>query len=191
MNVSPCLRVQGRTLSGSDLAAIQQLIDQHPHWSRHAVARELCRLWEWRTAVGQAKTFAARSLLLTLAQRHGLRLPPVRVRLRRRPWGLRPGGAGARPPQAPRTATLQELGSLQWQGCAHRMPQRERALDYLRHHHYLGCNRPVGAHLLYLVQDAQGHDLAVHLVGAAAWHCAPAIGISAGVRRPGAPIWPG
>jgi hypothetical protein len=31
----------------------------------------------------------------------------------------------------------------------------------------------VGAHLIYLVQDAQGRDLAVHLVGAAAWQCAP------------------
>jgi hypothetical protein len=31
----------------------------------------------------------------------------------------------------------------------------------------------VGTHLLYLVRDAQERDLAVHLVGAAAWQCAP------------------
>ena len=66
--------------------------------------------------------------------------------------------------------------------------ERERALAYLRQYHYLGCNRPVGTHLLYLVRDAQGRDLAVHLVGAAAWQCAPRdryIGWSAAERAAG------
>ena len=35
------------------------------------------------------------------------------------------------------------------------------ALAHLRAYHYLGCDRPVGSHLLYLVQDAAGRDLAV------------------------------
>jgi hypothetical protein len=63
-------------------------------------------------------------------------------------------------------------------------------LAYLRQYHYLGCNRPVGAHLLYLVQDAQQRDLAVHLVGAAAWQCAVRdryIGWSGPVRAVGLP----
>ena len=71
------IRVQGRTLSGAELAGIQVLIDEHPEWSRHRVAKELCQQWKWRTPVGQLKTFAARSLLLKLAERHQLRLPPV------------------------------------------------------------------------------------------------------------------
>ena len=37
---------------------------------------------------GRLKTFAARSLLLKLAQRQELRLPPVREAMRRSPWGL-------------------------------------------------------------------------------------------------------
>jgi hypothetical protein len=84
------IRAQGRTLSVDELVAIQILIDVHPDWSRHRVAKELCQRWEWRTALGQLKTFAARSLLLTLAQRHQLRLPPVRQECRRFPWGVRP-----------------------------------------------------------------------------------------------------
>jgi len=48
----------------------------------------------------------------------------------------------------------------------------------------------VGVHLLYLVRDAQGRDLAVQLVGAAAWHCAARdryIGWSAAARQAGLP----
>jgi hypothetical protein len=57
--------------------------------------------------------------------------------------------------------------------CGHGSSVRERALAYLRQYHYLGCNRPVGTHLLYLVRDVEQRDVAVHLVGAAAWQCAP------------------
>jgi hypothetical protein len=58
----------------------------------------------------------------------------------------------------------------------------------LETYHYLGCDRPVGSHLVYLVQDLSGRDLAVHLVGAAAWQCAArdrAIGWSAEARAAG------
>ena len=169
------IRVQGRCLSRRELAELQVLIDEHSHWSRHGVAKALCQRWDWRTPAGRLKTFAARSLLLKLAQRQELRLPPVRQAMRRSPWGL--GRRELRLASAPLPALLEaSLGSLQplqWQLGGHGSQERERALAYLQHHHYLGCNRPVGTHLLYLVRDAQERDLAVHLVGAAAWQCAP------------------
>jgi hypothetical protein len=175
MSTNDCIRVQGRCLSRSELAQLQVLIDEHPHWSRHGVAKDVCARWDWRTSAGRLKTFAARSLLLKLEQRQELRLPPVRQALRRSPWGL--GRPELRLASAPLPPLLEaSLGSLQplhWQLGGHGSKERERALAYLRHHHYLGCNRPVGTHLLYLVRDAQERDLAVHLVGAAAWQCAP------------------
>ena len=139
------------------------------------MAKELCARWGWRTPAGRLKTFAARSLLLKLAQKQELRLPPVRQAMRRSPWGLgRPELRLASAPLPPLLeASLGSLQPLQWQLGGHGSQARERALAYLRHHHYLGCNRPVGTHLLYLVRDAQERDLAVHLVGAAAWQCAP------------------
>jgi hypothetical protein len=168
------MRVQGRRLSAAELADLQRLIDAHPQWSRHRVAQELCRQWQWSTPSGQAKTFAARSLLLTLAQRHGLRLPALRTAYRRRPWGIKPAEAplAEAPKPAAVTGDLASLQPLQWHLGRYRTAERERALSYLRQYHYLGCNRPVGAHVMYLVRDAQGRDLAVHLVGAAAWQCA-------------------
>ena len=161
-------------MSGSQVAEVQVLIDEHPQWSRHGVAKELCERWDWRTPAGRLKTFAARSLLLKLEQRHELRLPPVREAYRRAPWGLRrPEPRLAAPPSAVAVeATLSSLQPLEWQIGGHGSKERERALGYLRQYHYLGCNRAVGTHLLYLVRDFQERDLAVHLVGAAAWQCA-------------------
>jgi hypothetical protein len=72
MIANDCIRAQGRSLSLSELVELQVLIDEHPHWSRHGVAKELCQRWDWRTPAGQLKTFAARSLLLKLAQRYEL-----------------------------------------------------------------------------------------------------------------------
>ena len=175
MNDERSLRVQGRQLSPADLTDLQAMVASHPDWSRHRLAQELCRQWAWQTPLGQCKTFAARSLLLKLEQDHGLRLPPVRTNYRRQPWGL--GGSTARahplPPPPERLASdLSSLQPLVWQLGGYGSEVRTRALASLRNYHYLGCNRPVGTHLLYLVQDARQRDLAVHLVGAAAWQCA-------------------
>jgi hypothetical protein len=85
MIANDCIHVQGRRLSARQLVELQVLIDDYPHWSRHAVAKELCQRWDWRTPVGRLKTFAARSLLLKLAQRQQLRLSPVRETMRRSP----------------------------------------------------------------------------------------------------------
>jgi hypothetical protein len=186
MDFQPVIGVQGRALPLSELSALQQLIDEHPQWSRHRLAQELCQQWNWRTPLGQLKTFAARSLLLKLAQRHQLRLPRLQVEKRRRPWGLVTGPGLPCPPPEPVKEPLAQLAPVGWQLCPYGTEGRQRALGYLRGYHYLGCSRPVGAHLLYLVQDGQGRDLAVHLVGAAAWQCAARdayIGWKAPARR--------
>lgn len=156
MMTNDYMRVQGRRLSRSEVAELQVLMDEHPHWSRHRVAKDLCAQWDWRTPAGRLKTLAARSLLLKLEQRQPLRLPPVRQAMRRSPWGLgRPELRLAAAPLPPLlAASLESLQPLPWQLGGHGSKERERALGYLRHHHYLGGNRPVGTHLLYL---GRGH----------------------------------
>jgi Domain of unknown function (DUF4338) len=187
MFTHPSIRVQGRSFCAQELNDLQKLIDEHPDWSRHRVAKELCARWVWRTPLGQLKTFAARSMLLKLEQSYELRLPPVREACRRSPWGLPTALArlAVPPPASPIETALASLQPLQWRMAGYGSPERERALAYLRQYHYLGCNRPVGTHLVYLVQGACGQDLAVHLVGAAAWQCAARdgyIGWSAATR---------
>jgi hypothetical protein len=173
MCLNGLIRIQGRDLGAAELVGVQSLIDEHPDWSRWRIAKELCQQWGWRTPRGQLKTFAARSLLIKLAERHGLRLPPRREAYCQIPWGVRPPqGLAARPLVQRIEGNLASIQPLSWQLALPQSSERERGLAYLREYHYLGCNRPVGTHLLYLVQDARGRDLAVHLVGAAAWHCA-------------------
>lgn len=186
MEATDLIRCQGRTLSGAEVMGVQKLIDEHPDWSRHEVALELCQQWDWRTAQGRLKSFAARELLLKLEQRVGLRLPAVRECQRRRSWSPK----SKEPPQAEVVELLeqrlQELRPLSWQVAGYGSEFRSKALGYLRQYHYLGCNRPVGSHLLYLVQDRRGRDVAVHLVGAAAWQCADRdrfVGWSPSARR--------
>ena len=174
MTATHCfIRAQGRVLSPGEFVALQRLIDEHPEWSRHRIARELCQAWDWRACAGQLKTFAARTLLLTLERRHHLRLPAVREPWRRRPWGIERQSPGIPRPATFIECSLEALKPFTWQIGSYGTGEPQRALGLLRQFHYLGCNRPVGAHLLYLVRDGQGREVAVHLVGAAVWQCAP------------------
>jgi len=166
------VRCQGRTLSDAELVNVQELIDTHPNWSRHRICLELCQQWSWRTPQGVLKTYAARELLLKLEERVGLRLPPVQSEMRRRPWGIPRNLPSVVSPGEPIHQKLQQLQPLVWELVDYGTELRSRALSYLRSYHYLGCDRPVGSHLLYVVQDQMGRDLAVHLIGAAAWQCA-------------------
>lgn len=181
------IRVQGRQVTMAELRELQQRIEAHPEWSRHGVAKDLCERWQWQTPLGRWKTFAARSLLLKLEAKHGLRLPAVRFEQRRTPWGIKRGEETAAPAESI-AEVLERLRPLQWCLAGRGTAERLQALGYLRTYHYLGCDRPVGTNLVYLVQDRSGRDLAVHLVGAAAWQCAArdrAIGWDAAARARG------
>jgi len=61
--------MQGRELGTAELTQIRTLIGTQPGWSRYRLSRELCLLWDWRTATGQMKDMAARTLLLKLEER--------------------------------------------------------------------------------------------------------------------------
>ena len=72
--------LQGRTLSGEDLAELRAWIAQRPDWHRTAISRQRCARWNWRNAAGRLKDMAARSLLLKLQARGLIVLPPPRTR---------------------------------------------------------------------------------------------------------------
>ena len=77
------IRLQGRTLTGDDLARLRALIAQHPDWHRTALSRQLCERWNWRNGVGQLKDMAARTLLRKLQAKGFIDLPPPQRRPRR------------------------------------------------------------------------------------------------------------
>ena len=60
---------QGRYLGEAEIEQVRGLIVEHPQWSRRRISENLARLWEWRSASGQLKDMAARTLLLKLEGR--------------------------------------------------------------------------------------------------------------------------
>lgn len=164
--------IQGRCVRESELADIRGLIDTHRCWSRRRLSVELARVWNWRTATGQLKDMAARSLLLKLEQRGWINLPPCQRKVFPRvPLVFAPGNEPPLPLSI--TGPLAGLMPLRLEVVAARHPDRAIFSHYLARYHYLGYRGPVGENLAYLVRDRQGRDLACLLFGAAAWKTKP------------------
>jgi hypothetical protein len=165
--------LQGRTLSGDDLALVRALIAQHPDWHRTALSLYLCELWDWRNGAGQLKDMAARTLLLKLQDRGLIQLPPPQRRTAR-PCACAPASfqsellpATAMPINGP----LEALQPLRLE-LAQELQARRRLTRLLAQYHYRGFNGAVGENLQYLATDRQGRELAAMIFGAAAWKVA-------------------
>lgn len=165
--------LQGRTLSGDDLATVRALIAQHPDWHRTALSGYLCELWDWRNAVGQLKDMAARTLLLKLQARGLIELPPPRTRTHR-PCVQAPPSSQPELLSTDPTPVKGPLVSLQPLGLelAHSRSCRRRVQQLLAQYHYRGFGGAVGENLQYSVKDVRGRELAVMVFGAAAWKVA-------------------
>lgn len=167
------IRVQGRTLTGDDLRELRALIAQHPDWHRTALSLHLCQLWNWRNAVGQIKDMAARTLLLKLAHRGLIDLPPPRSRTRH-PCAQAPPliqqsslALSSEPIEGP-LDRLQPIGLE----LADTRPKRQQVQQWLAQFHYRGFHGVVGENVQYLAKDRHGRQLAVMVFGAAAWKVA-------------------
>ena len=166
--------LQGRPFGAVQLAEIKQLLEQYPESSRYQLSRRLATLWNWRTASGQLKDMAARTLLLKLQEQGWIKLPERR-------WES-PTRSGRAPAETP-LALLDETrfeGSL-----SSLLPLRIEELSQLGRHvrraqleacvaryHYLGYRSRVGQNLQYWISSAQERPLACVIFGAPAWQCA-------------------
>ena len=162
--------IHGRRFQARELHQVQDLVRTHPEWSRYRLSRELCALWEWRTAAGQWRDMAARTVLLKLEQRGWVRLParrtvsPNRHRLAApapRDWD-----------QRPISGHLAELSPVGIQEVSEARGAREELRALLARFHYLGYRAPAGENLQYAVRDRAGRLLAGVVFAGAAWKCA-------------------
>ncbi len=182
--------VQGRRITGVEIAEIRALIDENPRWSRWRLSRVLAQRWQWYAASGQLKDMAARTLLLKLQERGDLVLPERRHAPVVRGSTFHPDLFDSLAPE-PIIADLSSLRPLQIHVAGPKLAHYHPFQRYLAQHHYLGYRGPVGENLGYLVQSRTGVDLACLLFGAAAWQCAPRdrwIGWSAEQRTQGLPL---
>lgn len=165
--------LQGRRLTGDDLAMVRALMAQHPDWHRTALSRHLCELWNWRNSAGRLKDMAARTLLLKLQARGLIQLPRPLTRIARpcaqAPAAFQPQLASLLPaPIEGNLARLQPVSLELVQG----RRARQQARELLAQYHYRGFHGAVGENIQYLAKDARGRELAVMVFGAAAWKVA-------------------
>jgi hypothetical protein len=166
-------RLQGRAFGPEELQQIQALIGQNGQWSRYRLSRALATLWNWRTAQGQLKDMAARTLLLKLQAQGWIRLPPRRGKSPTRS-GRAPVPGNSALEERPVEEPLPELLPLRLHEVS-RADQREgrRQLEAALHqYHYLGYRSRVGQNLQYWVCDRQDRPLGCVVFGAPAWQCA-------------------
>jgi hypothetical protein len=182
--------IQGRELTPADVVEIRELIAAHPDWSRRRLSECLAVLWDWRNDRGQLKDMAARSLLLKLAAREWIALPPRRQapsnRMARRA-GTREGeGSLIDSPATAVAGTLHQLGPLQVREVSGDSVLRAACRGALERFHYRGGRGPVGENLQYAITDTRSRLLACLWFGSAAWACRPRdahIGWSADQKR--------
>ncbi len=134
-------RIQGRDLRESDIAVIRSLIAANPAWHRTRLSVELAQAWNWRSASGQFKDMAARSLLLKLERRGWITLPSRRGA--HHPWRTSTPQAEL-PAAAPIAESLAGLLPLRVESIFPGHPDRTTFSRYLSQYHYLGYRGPVG-----------------------------------------------
>ena len=165
--------LQGRPFGPAQLARIESMLSQHPDWSRYRLSRELALLWEWRSAGGQLKDMAARTLLLKLHRRGWIELPARRVASPTRSGREDPRTDSFAREQSPLEGSLRRLAPLILEEVSRPGRERRRAEleECLIRYHYLGYRSRVGQNLQYWVSSRQGEPLACVVFGAAAWQC--------------------
>lgn len=162
--------LQGRRIEPAEFHQLRQLVASHPEWSRYRLSRELCVLWGWRTATGQWKDMAARTLMRKLDERGWIELPARR--------GLSPNRHRLAPPPlrswptTPMSGRLSDVGPLTITEVSGQADGRAEVRAALDQFHYLGYRTPVGENLQYVVREGAQRLLAVLVFGAAAWKCA-------------------
>jgi hypothetical protein len=152
------------------IQTIRQLIAGNPSWSRRRLSRELCRLWNWYSPVGQLKDMACRDLLLKLEQQGQIVLP------RRKSEAFVRGGNISIIQVAHETKViagrLKDLLPLQVEVVEVGHPSWRLFKCLLFRYHYLGFSGTVGENMKYLIFDNNRRPLACLLFGSAAWSCA-------------------
>ena len=164
------ITLQGRELTPSDVEYIRRLLTENPTWSRRKLSIALCEAWDWRTATGQIKDMASRSLLVKLDDRGLIQLPERRQipTNRMAPCQRQALLHDIRPIES-KLKTLRPLKVLN----VHPHKEAQPLYDFfLSTYHYLGYTSTVGENMKYLIQDRQDRPVACMLFGSSAWSAA-------------------
>ena len=162
--------IQGRKIAPKDIELIKKLIGANPSWGRTRLSKELCILWNLRSANGGLKDMSCRNLLLKLQKQRLVTLPAPKKKANndKRNSSTRPVLHSS----LPISARLKDLSPVQIKPVEDRS-ELELFKCFLSLYHYLGFSGTVGENLKYMAYDSSGRPLACLLFGSAAWACGP------------------
>ena len=149
---------------------IKLLIQNNPDWHRTKLSIELCKLWDWKSNIGQVKDISCRDMLRALELAGRIKLPP------RKSFSHIAGGSsniqlrlyditvieGCLKSVMPLTV---EIAKSKW--------EIDEFKSYIEQYHYLSYGQSVGECMRYIIRSNTGVILACLLFGSSAWRCAP------------------
>lgn len=162
--------IQGRNIAPEDIELIKKLIEDNPSWGRTRLSKQLCILWNFKSANGSLKDMACRNLLLKLQKQKLLTLPVPKKKANndKRNSSTRLVLHSS----LPISASLKDLSPIQIKPVEDR-DELDLFKCFLSAYHYLGFSGTVGENLKYMAYDRQDRPLACLLFGSSAWACGP------------------
>jgi hypothetical protein len=148
--VENSLTILKRQISSSDIDLIKELIEAHGPRGRTAISKQLCKIWDWRTANGQYRDILCRDLLRRLEKRGLIKLPPP-LNTFRKP-GYTNSVKKIDPYKGPPiTRSLNDFTRIEF--FMVRGSPEERLYNSLIHSfHYLGYHQGSGEQLKYIIK---------------------------------------
>jgi hypothetical protein len=162
--------IQGRKIAPEDIELIKKLIDTNPSWGRTRLSKELCILWNFKSANGSLKDMSCRNLLLKLQKQKLVTLPAPKKKAnndKRNSFTRLVLHSSL-----PISAKLKDLSPIQIKPVEDRS-EFDLFKCFLSAYHYLGFSGTVGENLKYMAYDSSDRPLACLLFGSAAWASGP------------------
>lgn len=141
------ITIRKKTITKTDLAFIQAVVNEHWNKGRTQISKILCKKWNWFQGNGHLKDMACREILLTLYRKDLINLPP--------------GKHDGRNLKRNRSIPIIETDQSPLEGKLSALPSIELKLvrhtnleplynSLIQQHHYLGFRQIVGNHLKYI-----------------------------------------
>ena len=151
---------------------IRQLVNDNPNFNRTRLSEELCKIWDWKSEVGQLKDISCRDLLRALEADGQIILPAKQKRgtLKGRQTSIQLSLFEENQPAQIETRLKMIVPLI-----VEIADERDRIYEfktYIDQFHYLRYGRSVGECMRYIIQSKDGIPLACLMFGSSAWRCA-------------------
>ena len=159
------ITIRRRTITESDIQAIQAIVNEHWSKGRTHISRILCEVWNWVQPSGRLRDMAWRELLLPLHRKDLIALPPA-LHISNNNQRNRSISA-VDIDQTPLSGKLSKFSPVELKLIRH-ITLEPLYNSLVQHYHYLGYKQIVGSHLKYIA-FIDDRPMACLGWGSAAW----------------------